>query len=119
MTRSRHWRLTTTTSALNCEPPATAEMVSRPATVPLAIGIDIGAEVAGSVGYYVAGVVVMKPKLPSSNRRPWNDVVCEIRSMASNDESICNWLAAICSSLKAPVLAAFMKPGREYRSKAS
>ncbi len=49
---------------------------------------------------------VIKSRLPSSNRRPWNCVIWAIRSMASSEESICNWLAAICSSLKAPVLAA-------------
>ena len=29
-----------------------------------------------------------------------------MRSMASSDESTCNWLASICSSLRAPLLAA-------------
>ena len=39
--------------------------------------------------------VVMKSKLPSSKRRPWNVVVWAMRFKASSDESICNWLAAI------------------------
>ena len=51
--------------------------------------------------------VVMKSRLPSSSLRPWNVVVWAMRFKASSDESICNWLAAICSSLKAPVLADF------------
>ena len=34
--------------------------------------------------------VVRKPRLPSKRRLPWKVVTCEIRSMASNDESICN-----------------------------
>ncbi len=48
----------------------------------------------------------MKSMLPSSNRRPWKLVVWAIRLRASSDESTCNWLAVICSSLSAPVLAA-------------
>ena len=50
--------------------------------------------------------VVMKSRLPSSSLRPWNVVIWAMRSMASSDESTCNWLAAICSSVRAPVLAA-------------
>ena len=57
-----------------------------------------------SAKFWVA--VVMKSKLPSSSFRPWKVVVWAIRLMASKEESICNWLAAICSVLRAPSLAA-------------
>ena len=48
-----------------------------------------GAEVRAPLAFEVTVgvVVVMKSKLPSSRRRPWNDVVWEIRSMAASDES--------------------------------
>ncbi len=38
---------------------------------------------------------VTKSRLPSSNFRPWKVVVWAMRLMASSEESICNWLAAI------------------------
>ena len=60
--------------------------------------------------------VVMKSKLPSSSLRPWNVVVWAIRFKASSDESICNWLAAICSALKSTVVGRLRSPGHECRS---
>ena len=38
----------------------------------------------------VPAEVVKKFKLPSNRLRPWNDVDCEIRSIAASDELTCN-----------------------------
>ena len=63
--------------------------------------------------------VVMKSKLPSSNLRPWNVTVWAIRFKASSEESICNWLAAIWSALKAPSFAASVtRPRMSFNSAA-
>ena len=70
-----------------------------------------------SVIFVASTFSVTKSRLPSSSRRPWNAVTWEIRSMASSDESTCNWLAAICSALRAPVFAASeTNPRTSFRS---
>ena len=69
-----------------------------------------GGSQAGAVDLQVgdAGLLplVVKSRVPSSSLRPWKVVTFAMRSMASSEESTCSWLAAICSSLSTPLLAA-------------